>query len=92
MAGSIIPIACSDVDWNEVWKAQQARHDATRIREDTSHDWDKKENADRYAAGSDGEFQKRIRITLEGLSVNRTTRVLDIGAGPGRLQSPLHLR
>ncbi|MFZ0004805.1 MAG: methyltransferase domain-containing protein [Methanoregula sp.] len=89
MAGSIIPIACSDVDWNEVWKAQQARHDATRIREDTSHDWDKKENADRYAAGSDGEFQKRIRITLEGLSVNRTTRVLDIGAGPGTLAIPL---
>ncbi len=89
MAGAVIPTECGDVDWNEIWKRQQARHDAARIREDTSHNWDKKENADRYAAGSDGEFRKRIRMTLDGLSVSSTTRVLDIGAGPGTLAIPL---
>ena len=80
---------CDDVDWNEVWKARQDRYDSTRIAKDTSHDWDKKENADRYAAQSAGEFEKRIRMTLDGLSVSRTTKVLDIGAGPGRLRSLL---
>ncbi len=89
MPGPVFPRDCSDVDWNEVWKARQVWHDAARIKGDTSHDWDKKENADRYAAGSDGEFQKRIRMTLDGLSVSQTTRVLDIGAGPGTLALPL---
>ena len=59
---------------------------------DTSHDWDRKENADRYAAQSAGEFEKRIRMTLDGLSLSRTTRVLDIGAGPGTLAIPLALQ
>jgi SAM-dependent methyltransferase len=89
MTGTIIPNDCGDVDWNEVWKARQQQHDAARIRGDSSHDWDKKENADRYAAGSEGEFRKRIRMTLDGLLVDRTMRVLDIGAGPGTLAIPL---
>jgi SAM-dependent methyltransferase len=83
------PKDCADIDWNEAWKARQDRYDSARIAGDTSHDWDRKENADRYAASSEGEYKKRIRITLDGLSVSRTTRVLDIGSGPGTLAIPL---
>jgi SAM-dependent methyltransferase len=89
MAGPVIHAEYDDIDWNEIWKARQDRYDAARIAGDTSHDWDRKENADRYAAQSAGEFEKRIRMTLDGLSLSRTTRVLDIGAGPGTLAIPL---
>ena len=80
MARPVSQKDCGDIDWNEVWKAREDRYDAARIAGDTSHDWDKKENADRYAAQSAGEFEKRIRMTLDGLSVNRT----DKGAGHRR--------
>jgi len=79
-----------DIDWNEVWKARQDRFDSTTIPGDTSHDWHKKENAERYASQSEGgEFEKRIKMTLAGFNVNSSTRVLDIGAGPGTLAIPL---
>ena len=87
MAASGVPCRYGDIDWNEVWKAKQERYNTARIAGDTSHDWDRKENADRYAAQSAGEFEKRIRMTLDGLSLSRTTRVLDIGAGPEPLLS-----
>jgi len=83
------PGDCSTIDWNEVWKSRQDRYDAAHIPGDTSHDWNRKENADRYAANSLGEYERRIRVTLDGLLVSRTTRVLDIGAGPGTLAIPL---
>ena len=89
MVRPVSPNDCGDIDWNEVWKARQDRYDAAQIAGDTSHDWDKKENADRYAANSTGEYDRRIRMTLDDLSVNRTTRVLDIGSGPGTLAIPL---
>ncbi|MGA7797031.1 MAG: class I SAM-dependent methyltransferase [Methanoregula sp.] len=92
MAASGVPCRYGDIDWNEVWKAKQERYNTARIAGDTSHDWDRKENADRYAAQSAGEFEKRIRMTLDGLSLSRTTRVLDIGAGPGTLAIPLALQ
>jgi SAM-dependent methyltransferase len=89
MTSPVPPGAYNDIDWNEVWKARQDRYDAARIAGDTSHDWNQKENADRYAAQSGGEFEKRIRMTLDDLTIDPSTRVLDIGAGPGTLAIPL---
>lgn len=89
MTAPVPPAEYGDTDWNEVWKARQDRADSSRIAGDTSHDWDRKENAERYAAQSAGEFEKRIRMTLGDLAVNPSTRVLDIGAGPGTLAIPL---
>ena len=89
MTAPVPPGAYGDSDWNEIWKARQERYDASRIAGDTSHDWDRKENAERYAAQSAGEFEKRIRMTLDDLTVDPSTRVLDIGAGPGTLAVPL---
>jgi SAM-dependent methyltransferase len=89
MAEPALSCKYGDIDWNEVWKARQDQHETARIALDTSHDWDKKENATRYAAQSVGEFETRIRMTLDDLVVNSSTRVLDIGAGPGTLAIPL---
>jgi SAM-dependent methyltransferase len=79
----------ADPDWNECWKERQVRHVASKHFDDPSHNWDKKENAERYNAGSKSEFDARVKLTIAGLDINRQSRVLDIGAGPGTLALPL---
>jgi ubiquinone/menaquinone biosynthesis C-methylase UbiE len=81
--------ACTEPDWNEIWKCRQALHESSGISEDRTHNWDKRENAERYDANSRREYDARITMTLEGLAVTRDSRVLDIGAGPGTLAIPL---
>jgi SAM-dependent methyltransferase len=78
-----------ELDWNRVWKALQDRHVASEKFHDPTHNWDKKANAKRYSEGSKGEFDARIRMTIDGLPLTKETRVLDIGAGPGTLAIPL---
>ncbi|WAC05010.1 MAG: class I SAM-dependent methyltransferase [Methanoregula sp.] len=78
-----------DLDWNEIWKARQLRHEASKHFDDPSHNWDRKENAERYNAGSKSEYDARVKITIASLEISRTSRVLDIGAGPGTLALPL---
>ena len=80
---------CVETDWNEVWKCRQKQHELSKISDDSSHNWNKKENAERYDANSRGEYDARIRLTLDGLDVDTNSRVLDIGAGPGTLAIPL---
>ncbi len=88
MTRILTPI-CDHPDWNEHWKEQLARHKSTAYFDDPSHDWDKKENAERYNAGSKSEFDLRVQQTIVGLALTRESRVLDIGAGPGTLALPL---
>ncbi|HEX3001535.1 MAG TPA: class I SAM-dependent methyltransferase [Methanoregula sp.] len=76
-------------DWNKVWKERQRRHELSKASDDPSHNWDKKENAERYDATSRSEYDPRIRLTLAGLEVSHNSRVLDIGAGTGTLAIPL---
>jgi len=78
-----------DPDWNEVWKIRQRQHEASQIPDDTSHNWDRKENAERYDANSRKEYDARIGLTIAGLDLTGESRVLDIGAGPGTLALPL---
>jgi SAM-dependent methyltransferase len=80
---------CIDPDWNEIWKARQSRHESSRILDDPSHNWDKKENAERYEENSREAHDPRIQLILNGLTFDHRTRVLDIGAGPGTLAIPL---
>jgi len=83
-----VPDDC-EPDWNEIWKERQRRHDAVKIPDDPSHNWNRRENAERYSASSESRFDDRIRLTIEGLDIGRDSRVLDIGAGPGVLAVPL---
>ena len=78
-----------EIDWNSVWKARQLRHEAAKKFEDPTHNWDRKENAERYNDSSKGEFDARVMMTIAGLKINRRSRVLDIGSGPGTLAIPL---
>jgi len=79
-------------DWNEIWKCRQQRHGLSKAADDPSHNWDKRENAERYDATSRSGYDPRIRLTIDGLDVSRDSRVLDIGAGPGTLAIPLASR
>jgi SAM-dependent methyltransferase len=76
-------------DWNEVWKARQSLHELSKHFDDPSHNWNKRENAERYDSTSRSEYDDRVKITIAGLDIPKNSRVLDIGAGPGTLAIPL---
>lgn len=82
------PVPC-DPDWNEIWKERQRLQASTRTHDDTSHNWDRKENAERYDANARSEYDDRVQRTLASLPLTQDCRVLDIGAGPGVLALPL---
>lgn len=83
------PASCADPDWNEIWKRQQMLQESAKLHEDKSHDWSKKENAERYDANARGEYEERVKVTIAALGARKDMRVLDIGAGPGTLAIPL---
>lgn len=76
-------------DWNEIWKVRQSLHESSKHFTDSSHNWNRRENAERYDATSRIEYDERILTTIGKLDVNTNSRVLDIGAGPGTLAIPL---
>ena len=78
-----------DPDWNEIWKARQSLHESSKDVDDPSHNWNKRENAERYDSTSRSEYDDRVKTTIASLTLNRNIRVLDIGAGPGTLAIPL---
>ena len=78
-----------DPDWNEIWKQRQELHDSSKISDDPSHDWNRKENAERYDSNARREYDERVTTSLASIAINRQSRVLDIGAGPGTLVIPL---
>jgi SAM-dependent methyltransferase len=78
-----------DPDWNEIWKQRQERHESSKLSDDPSHNWNRKENAARYDANARSEYDVRVRTTIAALDITKDSRVLDIGAGPGTLAIPL---
>jgi SAM-dependent methyltransferase len=78
-----------DPDWNEIWRVRQKRHESSKHFDDPSHNWNKRENAERYDVSSRSEYDDRVKITIAGLDIKKNSRVLDIGAGPGTLALPI---
>jgi SAM-dependent methyltransferase len=83
------PPACLDPDWNAIWMKRQELHESSKVTDDSSHNWDKKENAERYDKNAKSQYDDRVRMTIEALDITPESRVLDIGAGPGTLALPL---
>ncbi len=77
------------IDWIEAWRCRQQRHRSSRNYDDGRHLWSREENARRYDASSRDEYGPRVAQTIAGLSLLPSTRVLDIGAGPGTLALPI---
>jgi SAM-dependent methyltransferase len=78
-------------DWNAIWKRRQELHESSKVADDPSHNWDKKENAERYDKNAKSMYDDRVRTTIAALDITPESRVLDIGAGPGTLAIPLAL-
>jgi SAM-dependent methyltransferase len=81
--------SCLNPDWNEIWKARQKLHESSKFSDDPSHNWNKRENAERYDSTSRSEYDNRVKVTIAGLDITKNSRVLDIGSGPGTLAIPL---
>ena len=81
-------------DWNAIWKLRQELHESSKVAGDSSHNWDKKENAERYDKNAKSQYDDRVKMTIAALDITPESRVLDIGAGPGTLALPLapHVR
>ncbi len=79
----------NEPDWNEIWKHRQELHESSKISDDPSHDWNRKENAERYESNTRSVYDDRVKVTIASLDINRDSRILDIGAGPGTLAIPL---
>ncbi|WP_319507479.1 class I SAM-dependent methyltransferase [uncultured Methanolobus sp.] len=75
------------IDWNEVWKYCMAAQQSAN-KEVENNLWNRKDNAERFWKRTQ-EFSDRTRLTLEELPLTPQSRVLDIGAGPGRLSIPI---
>jgi len=78
-----------DPDWNEIWKQRQKLHESSKIAGDLSHNWNNRENAERYDKNAKSEYDDRVRTTIASLEITPDSRVLDIGAGPGTLTIPI---
>lgn len=84
------PVAPGEtIDWNEIWKQRQTLQDSSRHFDDPSHNWNKRENAERYDGNSRSKYDSRVSLTIAGMELSRQSKVLDIGAGPGTLAVPL---
>ncbi len=59
-----------DPDWNEIWKQRQELHESSKISDDPSHDWNRKENAERYDANARSEYDDRVKTTIASLDIN----------------------
>ncbi len=88
------PPVPADPDWNAIWKRRQELHESSTVAGDASHNWDKRENAERYDKNAKSQYDDRVRMTIAALDIMPESRVLDIGAGPGTLALPLapHVR
>lgn len=83
------PASSPDPDWNEIWKQRQDLHESSKSSDEATHNWDKRENAERYNANAESEYDDRVKTTIASLPITPDARVLDIGAGPGTLAIPL---
>lgn len=72
-------------DWNEVWK-NQSDQSRDQLSKENVLDYDLKEHALEYLKKSPKQRTEQI---LQSLPPSEEFRVLDIGAGPGRIAIPL---
>ncbi len=81
--------ATEPINWNRLWNLEMQRYRHTHGGRDCSAQWQSREKALEYLEMAVNTQAERIRKILNEIPVNRASRVLDIGAGPGVLAIPL---
>lgn len=82
-------MSCSAVDWNQIWKEQILRNIHSEGNRDCVAYWDNLQDAEHYWQECSSQGHDRIRQTLQSLDLSLSSRVLDIGSGPGVLAIPI---
>lgn len=75
------------IQWKDVWADQLAAHNRI-IPMDCPSKWNSKDSARQFWEITQKNNEKRLNKTLEGFELDRTARILDVGAGPGNLSIP----
>ena len=81
-------MAYNEIDWNAVWKELYDENMCCRDSGECASIWESQGKARSFLKQS-RENPHRIRHVIEALPIERGSRVLDIGAGPGTLAVPL---
>jgi len=76
------------VDWNTVWREQYRRNKESNPSRDWPRLWEDRKRALKFWALF-AENRERVDWGLQGTDIAATSRVLDIGAGPGVLAIPI---
>ncbi|MGA1839199.1 MAG: class I SAM-dependent methyltransferase [bacterium] len=76
------------IDWNRIWKDQMLKNQKTNGYKDCALFWEK-ESAAQYWKMVQKTQRERIEKTIRGISFDSSSRVLDIGSGPGVLAIPI---
>lgn len=84
-------LAYRDIDWNEVWRHLYEENASCRGVADCSSIWATRDKARAFLAEARA-MPERILHAIEGLPLKTSSKVLDIGAGPGTLAIPLAAR
>lgn len=79
------------IKWEELWKKRIDALNKSRGA-DACGMWKTTEKAKKYAKRSSDENNERIKNTLKCLEVNKNSRILDIGSGPGNIAIPLSFK
>ena len=70
-----------DPDWNGIWKERQRLQEASKIAGDSSHNWNRKENAERYDANARSEYDDRVQRPIAALPGAKDARGGEGSAG-----------
>lgn len=81
----------ANLDWNAIWKTLYEKNVECRGRGDCASIWATQEKACAFLAQA-RERPEYIFHDLDGLPLKSSSKVLDIGAGPGTLAVPLASR
>jgi len=79
----------SSIDWNEVWKVQGLESRNNRGFRTCIDRWSDREQCRKYDRQARMNDWKRSRDMIARMDISPSSRVLDIGAGPGTLAIPL---
>ncbi|MDD4136769.1 MAG: class I SAM-dependent methyltransferase [Methanoregula sp.] len=79
----------STIDWNEAWKTIDRRKKAEDGSANCTDRWNDRERCRKYSARVQEDNWKHAWERIHAMKIAPSSRVLDIGAGPGTLAIPL---
>ena len=77
------------IDWNEIWNRELIDHWKVYGKRSGAGQWHSRSAARKYWERTQKKHRHRIDDIIRDLNVSPSSRILDIGAGPGIISIPL---